>query len=534
MSQKKNTLVGGVTILGVAGIIAKVLGMFFRVPLGNMIESGGMAVFQTVYSTYGILLAISTAGIPVAVSRLVSESVTLGRHRRATAVLRTSLGLLAAIGAALTVLLVLCAGPLANAIGAPQTRIGFIAIAPSILLVSVMSAFRGYMQGRSRMTPTAISQVIEQVAKVIISFPLAAWGMRYGVVEAAAGALVGISIGEGLALLYMAIVYWLGRKSFALEEAADAEAPGPRRALLSQLVRIALPITIGSAIVPLASFIDTSMIRLRLAVAGVEPAMRETLYGLLSGYVLPLINVPTVLATAVCIGLVPAIASARVEGRTGDMHDASRLGLRLASLISFPCTMGMALLSTPIVHLLYPLLPADEVAIAGSILSLSAWTILLFTHVQASTGILQGAGMHKVPVYSLVMGVVCKVAFNYVLLAVPSINIYGAPIASIVCYAVSMLINIVCIVRRTGMRFDWGAIVLRPGLATAGMGLAVWGVTLVLDMTRRASTLLAVMAGVLVYAVLVFAIGALRREDMDQIPGGGKLERLMLRLRIWR
>lgn len=535
MSQKQKNLVGGVAILSVAGLLAKVIGMFFRVPLSNMIGSSGMGIYSAGYNTYSMLLTISTSGIPVAISRLVSENVTIGRHRQAHAILRTALLVLAILGTMMMLVLIVFSRPLALRIGDGDTALGFAAIAPSILLVSLMSALRGYMQGHSRMAPTAVSQLIEQLAKVAISYPLAAAAMRsYGVVYAAAAALLGITIGEGLALAYMVVVYALSSKEYAQNRALDRRKPTPKGKLAWQIIRIAVPITIGSMIVPLSSFIDTAMIINRLVSAGFAQVEARSLYGMLTGFVLPLVNVPTVLATAVCVSLVPSISAARIEKRYGEMRRTSRMGLRLSALIGYPCAAGMSLLSTQIIMLLYPSQPPHELMISGQILSISAWTILLFTHVQASTGILQGAGYHKIPVYSLVAGVVCKIILNFVLIGIPGINIFGAPVASIVCYGVSMVINIVCIVKKTRMRFDWGSIVFRPALATAGMAVAVVLAKQVLDMTRRHNTVLAVAAGGLVYIVLVFVTGTLKREDMAQIPGGSKIEKLMLKLRIWR
>lgn len=534
MSQKKNSLISGVAILSVAGILAKVIGMVFRVPLSNMIGSSGMGIYSAVYNVYSMLVAISTAGIPVAISRLVSENVTTAHPREARAVLRTAVKILLVLGVVLSLILIVFAHPLAARIGDPDTAVGYMAIAPSILMVSLMSAFRGYMQGRSKMAPTAVSQIIEAAAKVIISYPLASLGMRVNSVYAAAGALLGISIGEGLALLYMFIIYMRNRKVYQAEEAADIVEPSSFGVLAKRIIGIAIPIIIGAMIVPMAQVIDSSMTLVRLQSAGFVLEDARSLYGLLSGFVLPLINVPTGLAMAVCVGLVPAISSARIENRVQDMQEHSNTGLRLASLIGFPCAAGMSLLATPIIHLIYPSLSPHELAIAGRILAISAWTIILFTHVQATTGILQGAGMHQIPMFSLIVGVLCKIALNYFLIATPTINIYGAPVSSLVCYAVSVLINMVWIVRKSGMRVAWGDVVLRPVLATLGMSAAVLLLTQLFNMQRRFSVLLIVMIAILVYAVLVFAVGAMRREDMEKIPGGKKLEGLFVKLRIWR
>lgn len=532
MSQGKKNLVQGVAILSIAGIVSKVIGAAFRIPLTNMIGADGIGIYTGGYSAYSLLLAISTSGIPVAISRLVAEYSAVGRCRQARHVLKTSLWLLALIGTVLTLLLIALSGPLARATD-PARAPGYLAIAPSILFVSVMSALRGYMQGRSRMTPTAVSQLIEQFAKVVISYPLAAFAMRaYGPVYAAAAALLGISIGEALALLYMACVYLWRRKSFLADEAGDTRALEPTSSIVRQLIAIAVPIVIGSMIVPLATFIDSVMIVQRLETAGIVTESARSLYGLL-GSVNSVINIPTVLATAVCLGLVPAISAARIERRQDDMRETGILGMRLASLMGMPCTVGLSLLSLPAIQLIYFQLPPGEQVVAGNILTLSALTIIVFIHVQATTGILQGAGMQKVPMLAMIAGVACKIAVNYALVGLPGLNIYGAPIASIVCYCVALGVNLYWIVRKLGIRFAWSSIVFRPLLATAGMGAAVFLMMQALDMGRKRNTLIAIVAGVLVYAALVFAVGALRREDMDQIPGGRKIERALIKLHVW-
>ena len=551
MSQKQSKLVSGVAILSLAGIISKIIGMVFRIPLTNTIGSAGLGVYTTVYNNYILLLTVSTAGIPVGISRLVAESVSQHKHKQAKAILRTALLLLAGIGLLLTILLIFFSKTIAVKIATEPEYIGFIAIAPSILLVSLMSAFRGYMQGRENMMPTAISQLIEQLAKVIISFPLATIGLKTSSIHAAAGALLGITIGEALALLYMVAVYLQKRKTFYGNHAAYGNASEHGKsvesgsivaeisetasfgALAKQLAVIALPITVGSMIVPLSGSVDTILVRFRLIVAGFTGEAAVSLLGLLHGSALSLVNVPTVLATAVCIGLVPVISVARIENRVSDMHEVSRLGLRIASLISLPCTIGLSMLATPIIRLLFKL-PAEEIIQTGEMLSISALTIFFFTHVQATTGILQGAGMQQVPMYSLVAGVAMKIILDYVLIAIPSINIYGSPIASIVCYGVSMMINYGWIFAKTGMKMDWGGVVFRPGAATLGMGIAVLLAMRVFDLGRGINTLIVVFIGVFIYIVLAFVVGALKREDMETIPGGKQIEKLMLKLRVWR
>ena len=533
MSRKQEGFIGGVAVLGFVGLLAKVIGLVFRIPLTNSLGTEWLGLYMLVYPTYTMLLSISTAGIPVAISRLVSENVALERHRSAKEILRTALPILAAAGLTLTLMMIAFSGALARQRNTPEIYIGFIALAPSILIVSIMSAFRGYLQGHRRMTPTAVSQIIEQAGKLVVSLPLTYLGARRSLVHAAAGTLVGISISELLALCYVYFMYRREQADVLPLEALQTEPCPSRRSLARKLIFVAIPITLGSMIMPIASYIDSAMIPRRLAVAGFAPQMATKLYGMLTGCAVTLINVPTALATAICIGLVPTISAAHMKNSPEQMNHASMLGLRMGSLIGFPCAAGMSLLSTEIINLLYRI-PADEIAITGRILSLSALTILPFTLVQATTGVLQGVGKQKIPMYSLVAGVACKIVLNFLLVAVPSLNVYGAPVSSMVCYTVSTAVNLWYIGVKLRIRLKWDELLLRPGVATLGMAAAVWGTTQLLDMQRRANTIVAVAIGVIVYFAVALAVGAVRRSDLKQVPGGRKLEKLMLKLRLWR
>lgn len=533
MSRKQEGFIGGVAILGFIGLLSKVIGLVFRIPLTNSLGTEWLGLYMLVYPTYTMLLSISTAGIPVAISRLVSESVTLGNHRSAKKILRTALPILASAGLILTALMIAFSGMLASQRNTPEIYIGFIALAPSILIVSIMSAFRGYLQGHRRMTPTAISQIIEQAGKLVVSLPLTYLGARKSLVHAAAGTLAGISVSELLALVYVYFMYRREQADALPLEAAQTEPVPSSRSLAKKLIFVAIPITIGSMIMPIASYIDSAMIPRRLATAGFDAQTATKLYGMLTGCAVTLINVPTAMATAICIGLVPTISAAHMKNSPEQMNRASMLGLRMGSLIGFPCAVGMSLLSTEIINLLYRI-STDEIAITGRILSLSALTILPFTLVQATTGVLQGVGKQKIPMYSLVAGVACKIVLNYILVAIPSLNVYGAPISSMVCYVVSTAVNLYYIAAKLHIRLSWSELLLRPGVATLGMAAAVAALTHVLNMQRRANTIIAVAFGVVVYFALALAVKAVRRSDLKQVPGGRKLEKLMLKLHLWR
>lgn len=544
MTQKQKSLVGGVSILAAAGIICKLVGVLYRIPLANTVGGVGLGVYSKVFQSYNLLLTVSSAGIPVAISRMVSTYVTRQDEATAKKIFRLAMRMLGILGLVATLLMILGSELLSKMVRSPETKYGYIAIAPSLLLVCMMSAYRGYMQGHRKMAPTAISQLIEQVGKLAVALPLAVIGTdRGGPAMGAAGMLLGTSAAEAVALGYMAFEHSRCKGEFAaLPGSSPAQAPSSS-SLAKQLVVIAIPITIGACIVPLSGWIDSLMVTQLMesnGIAGVAFPANETAqglaeaaallheeamtrYGLYSSVVLSLINVPTAIAMAVSTNLVPAISAGCAKGDRQLVAKESLTGLVMAAVVGLPCSVGMSILARPILYMLYlgKYTPA-QLDIAAEVLTLSALTIILFTMVQATSGILQGCGRQKLPMYTLAAGVACKIGLNMLLIGNPEINIHGAPIASLVCYSVSMIPNLYFVKKYTGCRMDLKAILLRPLIATALMGAVVYGLWQFVftpqALERRFTTAIAVavclVAGVAVYAVSALKCGAVRKEDL--------------------
>ena len=513
MSKQTKSIVGGMTVLGLTGIICKLVGVLFSIPLTWMIGTDGLGIFQAVFPTYNLLLTVSSAGLPVAVSRMVSHCLAKDDPRNARRVFRVALCLLAALGCICTLFMLLGSRQLILMVNEPQALAGFQVIAPCVALVCVLSAFRGFMQGQQNMTPTAISQLIEQVGKVFVSLPLAYLGSRYGIAYGAAGALLGITIVEALALLYMVILYFRRSGAFSSIPQLSEEAPLSGATLSKRLMAISVPITISACIVPLAQFVDSTMLVSRLMDAGIAREMARPLYGLFTGMVIRLINVPTALALSISMSLVPAISAAKAIEDYQTINRQSDLGLRFAFLIGLPCSIGMSLLSKPIISFFYQeTLTASELQISSELLSMSSLTIVLFTVVQATSAILQGLHKQRIPMYTLVAGVGCKILLNYILVGIPSINIHGAPVASIVCYSVSMIPNLCYVLKYGKVRFNWMGWLIRPGLATAVMGLSVWLMRELLP-ASRIMTLVEIAVAVVIYAGAALAFKAVSIND---------------------
>ena len=525
LNGKQQTIIGGATVLGITGIICKIIAVLYRIPLAWMIGDHGLGTYQLIFPTYNLLLTISSAGLPVAISRIVSFNLAKGDIRNTRRTFKSALIILSAVGVAGTILIVAFHTFLSQRVGNPETMAGFIAIAPAVAIVCTMSAFRGYMQGQQNMLPTAISQLIEQIGKIIIALPFAYLGSQIGMAEsgemnigyAVAGALLGTSIAEGFALLYMIVVYYRKRHDMDSYTQNETIAVQPWPQINRRLMSYAIPITIGACIIPLASFIDSGMIVNRL-VGGAGFLLDDAvaMYGRFSGYVITLINVPTALALAISMSMVPAISSNVARKDTEAIRRSTYAGLRMAFLIGLPCSFGMSILAKPILAMVYPFSSPEALEQTAMLLSFSGFTIILFTVVQATSGILQGLQKQKIPMFTLIIGVCLKVIINYTLIATPEINILGASIGSLVCYGTSMVPNLYYVHKYTGLKWDPLHIFVKPLLVSAAMAGILYALMAVLPEGRLITAAL-ILIGIAVYAGLSFLFGILKKDDIQPL-----------------
>ncbi len=516
MSGQVKSVARGISVLGIAGIICKVVGVLFSIPLARILGDKGLGLFQTVFPTYNLLLTLSSAGLPVAVSRMVAHYLAKDEPQNAERVFRIALKILFAIGLLFSLLMFFSNHLLVRLVGVEEASKGFRVIAPCVFIVCLLSAFRGYIQGHQNMVPTAVSQLIEQVGKVAVSLPLAAFGMRQSMAEGAAGALLGITIVEILALIYMILYTYLHRRKNdprLLREPSSVTG----RQLSKRLVVISVPITISACIIPLAQFIDSALMVNRMVGAGLTRDTATSLYGIFSGMVIRLINIPTALALAISMSLVPAVSFAKsLEDHTAIVREANT-GIRYAALIGFPCSIGMSVLAKPILAFFYSgTLTEARLQTASELLTVSALTVFLFTVVQATTSILQGLHHQKIPMYTMIAGVSFKVLLNYLLIGTPGIDIHGGPVASIVCYSVAMIPNLFFCCRYAEMKFNWMDWIVRPGLAALIMGAAVWGLKAVLP-AGRITTILLVLAGLIAFSGAAVLLKAVSMNDLNAI-----------------
>jgi stage V sporulation protein B len=525
LSAKQQSIVSGITVLGITGLICKLIAVLYRIPLAWLVGDQGIGTYQLVFPTYALLLTISSAGLPVAISRIVSFNLAKGDIVNTRRTLKYALLILSAIGIVGTVIIVALRTFLSDRVGDPLTVSGFVAIAPSVAIVCTMSAYRGYIQGHHDMRPTAISQLIESVGKIVIALPIAWLGSKIGMEDvdginigyAVAGALLGTSISEAVALFYMYIVYRRRRhENDSLIQNPEIPLKSSRE-IIRRLLTLAIPITIGASIIPLSAFIDSGMIVNRLVDGGgFARDIARAMYGRFSGYVITLINVPTAISLAISMSMVPAISANIARGDAAAMKRSTYAGLRMAFLLGLPCSFGMSVLAEPILAAVYPFSSPEALKQTAQLLSFSSFTIILFTVVQATSGILQGMHKQRIPMYTLLVGVGFKVLINYFVIAMPQINILGASIGSLVCYGVSMAPNLYYVHKYTGLKLDPMPILLKPLFASAVMTGVLYLLMKALPQTRLI-TLALILVGAAVYTGISLLIGSLKKDEFKPL-----------------
>ncbi|MEW9122363.1 MAG: polysaccharide biosynthesis protein [Thermotaleaceae bacterium] len=527
MSNK--SFLKGAVILGAAGMIVKIMGAFFRIPLGNIIGDTGFGYYQAAYPIYVLLLTLSTAGIPTAISKLVSEKNAVGDRHGAFRVFKVSFILLFITGILTASILFFGAPLIVKLIKSPGAYYSMVAIAPALLFVPVMSAFRGFFQGRQDMTPTAISQIMEQLARVVIGLSLALMLLDRGLEMAAAGASFGAAAGGIAGAVTIIFIYFRRRGSIQKELRGEpSHKQDSWNRIIYRLLAIAVPITIGAAIIPTMNMIDVAIVVRRLQTIGFTYKEANDMYGQLTGMAMTIINLPQILTVALAMSLVPAISEATQRRDKLQIQSTIQTGTRAALLIGLPAAAGLATLSKPIMLLLYPLKPESAINAAGP-LAVLAFGVVFLTLVQTFTGILQGLGRPTVPVVNLFIGAVVKVVLTYTLTGIPSINIKGAAIGTVAAYAVAAILNFFAVKRLTRTPFNGHQFVVKPLVAITSMSVVVLLVysRFVNIMGNRMTAVIAMGIGAFVYGLMLLITGGITREDFDRIPGGKRLKKLL-------
>jgi len=509
--DNRQSFLKGAVILSVAGAISKVLGALYRIPLARLIGGEGMGLYQMAYPIYTTILSLATAGVPVAISVLVSRKETQGLTGDSRKIFRVSLLMLFVFGIILSLAVMQGARFIANNIlSEPRAYLPILAVAPAIFFAGLMSVFRGYFQGHQTMLPTAVSQVIEQLFRVTAVIILAVLLFPRGLEYAAAGATFGAVVGGLVGLTVLFIYYIRFRRERAGEETSLQYSGTSSWELAKDVVRLAVPVSFGAVVLPLVQMLDAIIVPGRLMAINYTTSQATALYGQLSGMAAVLISLPTIFTIAISTSLVPAVSEALAKNDRGLLNSRINYGLRAGMIISLPCAAGLYTLAFPICDLLYA---APEAGIPLEPLAFSCITLAAF---QLSSAGLQGIGRPEIAMRHLLITGVLKVIFNYTLTAVPMLNIRGAAIGTVLAFTIGSLLNIIYLHRLTQVEYEGGRL-LKITLVTVLMAVAVrysYQYLVGIDIHSHISTLLAIALGVGIYGLLLFLVKEL---DMNML-----------------
>lgn len=519
----RDSFVKGAVILSIGLGLTKVLG-FYRLVLPRLMGSEGVGLFNMAYPVYSVVLVLSTAGIPVAISKLVAEKHARSDAAGAGRVFRIAFWLLAVLGLMFSISLFLSAPWIANNIPKdPRAYLSLAAISPAILFVSLMSAYRGLFQGLQIMTPPANSYVIEQVVRVVTMFYLLYRFLPLGIEYAAAGATFGAVTGGIAGLAYLAWEYY--RRGLHARPPLTSTEPDPLWTVLRSILYLAVPISLAGLVFPVMQSVDLAVVPARLQITGIDVSQSTALFGELSGMAMPVIYVPTVFTTALAFSLVPAVSQASALGDLQLVRSRALTALRVTMAFAIPSTVGIYLLATQITRLLY-----DNPGVGPTLAVVSAGVIFMAVQ-QTTSGILQGLGRTSIPVKNLAVGAVIKLVITW--LAVPVLGIRGAAYATILGFLTAAALNLVTTARLIGLRVSLVSIMLKPVAAATVMAFGVAAVLRLgsqIDLSQNLVTLAAIAAGAVVYAIVLLFVGGVSERDLASIPRyGNRITRVLKR-----
>ncbi len=547
---KKQTFLQGTAVLAMATVLVKLMGFLFKVPLNNIIGEDGFGYFNTAYDVYNVLLMISTTGLPVAMSRMISQAQTLGNHAQIKRIYRTSLYVFLTIGMVGSLGLLFFCRQLSVMVTTNENSWAAIAaLAPCVLLICLVSAYRGFFQGQSNMTPTSVSQIFEAVTRLVVGLGLAWLVMKltgkayvrmqgivlapgetaqdYGdITLAAGGAILGVTLGSLISVVYLHHKF---RQSNQILSLGGGTAKSTR-STMKELLSIAVPITLGSAGLQIINLFDT-MIYMRRLTGALQwtEKMADSAKGVYNFcqtvFALPCSFIPTI-----TIAVIPAITASLTRKDLAEAKATSESSVRTMALIAMPCAAGLFVMAEPVIRLLCSTYTEDKIQLAATMLAILGLTVIFNSLVLLLNAIMQAHGDVVTPVVNMLIGGIIKIIVNYILVGQPNLNIVGAPIGTFICYISITALDLIAMKRHISARPATFKNIIRPGLSSAIMGAATFMVYRVLSnaiSSWKLACLLSLAFAVVLYAVLVVFLRCLTYEDCMLLPKGEKIAKIL-------
>ena len=529
-SSKKQTFLHGAAWLAMATAIVKLIGAFYKIPLKMIIGDQGYGYFSTAYDIYAVLLMISTAGLPVAMSRMISQASSLGNYNQVRRVYKTARAIFLGLGIVSSGLMIGLSKQLAEFQEQPNAAYAIMFLGPCALFMGVISTFRGFFQGQENMRPTSVSQVIEAVFKLAVGLAAAFLLMRQfnDVPLAAGGAILGVTVS-----CLVSVMYLYGKFRSAYRDMPNtAEQASTYGATAKGLLAIAVPITIGSAGLQLLTVVETKLYMGQLLTAGgLSQDTADTMKGIYN-MTQTIFNMPCAFIIPIAVSVLPAITSHLTLQNNRGVRETEESAARVTGLISLPCSVGLCLLARPIMALLGGY-SGEKLELATMLMAVLGVSVFLYAIIQYTNALMQAHGYAHVPVVNMLLAGVAKLAAVYILVGNPKIGILGAPVGAALGYGAIAALNLISIRRVVSQKPALLTNLLRPLLPAAIMGAAVYGVYWAMTYFMGSDTSAVLLCGVpmavgvAVYFVAVVKCKAITREDCQLLPKGEKIAKLL-------
>ena len=448
--MKKQSFVVGAIVLTIASFFAKVIGAIYRIPLTSILGAEGLGLYQMVFPLYSMLLVLCSTGVPNAIAKMIAS----GDDSKNRTIIYKSILFFGAISLCMSVALILLSKFISIVQGNKDAWLIYSGVAPAVFFVGVLSVFRGYFQGKQNIVPTSISLIVEQVFKLLFGLLFSSLLIKKGIIFGAFGAILGVTLSEVFALLVILFQYLMDRKRTNIKKNINVS--------ISTIFKTTIPMTVSSMIMPLTLLIDSFLIINLLKHSGFSTSVATNLYGLLTGVVNSLINLPVVLSMSIATMVIPVIAKLFSKNQINCVEDKASLALKLVILIAIPCVIVFYVFPNDIIYFLFKnglkVGEINEFQISSKLLQIGSLSILFISLLQVATTILQAINKAKIPVYNMIGACFLKVMLTFILVLIPSINIYGAMISTLVCYIVCAVLNLQYLFKtikiRLSMQFD--------------------------------------------------------------------------------
>ena len=523
-----------VFVLTTSTVIVKIIGMLYKIPMLNILGAEGMGYFNSAYEIYALLCVVVTSGLPIALSILVSANKDSQSSFRIKKIYRSSLFIFLIIGIIGSCGLFFSARWISKFIENENIYFCILTIAPAFFCVCISSAIRGYFQGFSSMLPTAVSQLIEAVSKLVLGllFALYATDKGFDVPLIAAYAAMGFAVGMLLSTLYLLITKRISdKRNISVRVANENKILKNNVKTNGMLLKIAVPITVSAIIINLTKIIDMTFIMRRLQDLGYTSGVANEMFGMYSTVVIPIFSLVPSLLSPVSLALIPELSSAIEKDDRSLQAYIARTSVRFTAFFAIPATFAIMLYSKPIISILFSS-AADKYEYIVPLLTFLASSVLFSCMITTTNAILQSYRNTIKPIISMSVGVLVKIVSEYILIGIPNINIYGAPISTFLCDVVIMVINLYFISRELKGKFYEGSVFLKTMLASIvamSASLAVYLPLSIKTSNIRLAFIIALPITVIVYFIISFLIKSISVEDVTILPFGNKIKKYFVR-----